>query len=155
MWRTHPNQSGFTLIEIIVALAIILTAGIGLLQLGLLETKAGTLASQETRAYFLADESLEATRIMRDEGWNNIGSLQKETAYYPVIQGGTWTLSSSNPGAINGYTRSVIFHQVFRDSNDNIASSGTTDSKTVLAEAHVSWTIQGGGTQTISINSYL
>lgn len=151
----HFCAAGFTLVEIIIALAVILTAGIGLLQLASLQTKASIQAWQETRAYFLGDESLEAARIVRDQAWSGIGGLTKETRYYPVIQSGTWALSNSNPGTINGYTRYVIFHQVFRDGNGNIASSGTADNNTVLAQALVSWAIQGGGSQTISLEAYL
>ncbi len=153
--RHSSDQFGFTIIEIIIALAVVLTACVGLLQLASLQTKAAALAAQETRAYFLASEGIEAIRIVRDEGWANIGNLQKETLYYPVIQSGTWALSSSNPGVINGYTRSVVFHQVLRDGNGNITSSGSSDANSILAQAQVSFTPQGGGTQTISLQTYL
>ena len=153
--KLSSNQSGITLVEVIVALAVVLTAGIGLLQLASFQTKAATLASQETRAYFLADEGIEATRIVRDKGWSNLGNLQNGTSYYPVIQGGTWTLSTSSPGPINGYTRFVTLYQVFRDANGNIAASGAADANTRRLKIQVQWTPEGGGTQTISLETYL
>ncbi len=150
-----PNSAGITLIEIIVALAVVLTACVGLLRLASFQTKATTLASQETRAYFLADEALEATRIVRDGGWSSVTSLLNGTRYYPVVQSGTWTLSNSNPGAINGYTRFITLYQVFRDANGNIASSGTADANTRRVQAQIQWTPEGGGTQTISLETYI
>jgi len=88
-------------------------------------------SESKLEAINIAAETIEATRSVRNEDWNNFSSLSLDILYYPVISSNKWTLSSTDPGSINGvYDRWVIIEKVYRDANDNISSSGTEDNQT-------------------------
>ncbi|MDZ4299805.1 MAG: choice-of-anchor R domain-containing protein [Candidatus Sungbacteria bacterium] len=133
--RGHPEKllvSGFGLVEIIVALAIITGVLVGFIQSEI--AVIGYLRNQKTRleASLLNQESIEAVRLVRDGSWvQYIAPLVDDVPYYPAVQNGIWVLSASSPGLIsNKYTRHVIFNAVNRDAQDRIAVAGTLDAGT-------------------------
>lgn len=140
------------MIELIIVTAIITTALTGFLQAGILATRLLHSEKESLEATMLAQEGMEAVRSVRDESWtNNIAPLANGTTYYPIVINSKWTLSASNPGLINGlYTRHVTFDQVTRDSDDNIAPSGTVDANTKKVSV-----IVNGGSQQVQIDAYL
>lgn len=138
----HKN-AGLGVIEIIVAIAIIITTLAGIVQLISLESRVQSLAREEAKAYLLARETIEATRFVRDKDWSAFAALSLDTDYYPEISGGEWTLSLVDPGDIDGFTRKVLLHEVFRDTDDSIATAGTLDSDTRSVEAIVEWSCKG------------
>jgi len=101
-------------------------------------------SESKLEAINIAAETIEATRSVRNEDWNNFSSLSLDIPYYPVISSNKWTLSSTDPGSINGvYDRWVIIEKVYRDANDNISSSGTEDNQTKKITAFVEWNDRG------------
>ena len=154
--RETRGERGLGMIEIIVVIALIAASFVAILQLSFLERRSQDLAREDTAAYMLARETLEATRVIRDEDWANITSLNFDTPYYPILSSGVWEFSATNPGNINViYTRWVEVSEVFRDGSDNIAPTGTSDIDTVLATSRVSWITAGGATRTIELEIYL
>jgi hypothetical protein len=99
---------------------------------------------RQAEASYLNEEAIEAVKVLRNQGWTtHIASLTSGTTYYPVVVSDNWTLSTTNPGEINDiYTRTVVFEDVYRDGNDNIAASGsgTLDPKTRKITATTTWT---------------
>ena len=148
------KNAGLGVIEIMVAIAIIITSLVGIVQLISLESRVQSVAREETKAYLLARETMEATRFVRDKDWNVFAALSLDTDYYPEISGGEWTLSLIDPGAIDGFTRKILLHEVFRDSNDSIAIAGTTDSDTRNLEVVVEW-LRKGEARSITLETYL
>ncbi len=146
------SRSGFGIIEIVVVTAIVTLALAGFLETGALAVHLLRAEKENLEASLLAQETLEAARTLRDESWtNNIVALTIGATYYPVIENGKWKLTSANPGIINGkYTRTVTLNQVFRDTQDRIATSGTLDPNTKKITAAVSW-----GTKTTQMITYL
>ena len=97
-------------------------------------------ATQVAQASFLLEEGAEAMRILRDNDWDNIDSvaLSISATYYIDFTGGTWALATIvSPVGI--FTRTVTVGDVYRDANDDIATSGTLDSQTRLINIEVAW----------------
>ena len=133
--------SGFGLIEVVVVTAIASAVLAAFLQVGILSIRLLRAERERLEATMIAQEGMEAVRSIRDESWtNNITPLVNGTIYYPSIINSKWTLSTSGSGLVNNiYTRQVVFDQVSRDSNDNIASSGTADTGTRKVTVTVLW----------------
>jgi len=130
--------SGFGLIEIIVVSSLVTVVFFGILQAGIVALKLLRNEKENLEAALLAQEALEAVRSLRDESWTKLSILSNNTPYYPVVENNKWTLKSTPPPPLNGkYNRYVMFSDVFRDSQDKIASAGTLDSNTKQVTAYV------------------
>ena len=144
MKKNHKSQKGISVIEVIVALSIIFVSFFSFLALAQYSLKFQDQSESKLEAINIAAETIEATRSVRNEDWNNFSSLSLDVPYYPVISSNKWTLSSTDPGSINGvYDRWVIIEKVYRDANDNISSSGTEDNQTKKITAFVEWNDRG------------
>ncbi len=140
MKKNSKLQKGVSIIEVIIALSIIFIAFFSFLTLAQYSLKLQDQSKSKLEAINIATETIEATRSVRNEDWDKFTSLSLDTPYYPVILSNKWTLSSTNPGLINGvYDRWVIIEKVYRDVDDNISSSGTEDSQTKKITAFVEW----------------
>ena len=128
-------RKGQSLVEILLAVAI---AGLLLpaVLIGLTVSREGK-AAQEQRVFATGwlREGVEATRSVRDSGWNNI---PVNGVYHPELSGGRWILTPGSQG-LDGYTRSVIIEDVYRDANGDIAVSGTVDPSTKRLTVTVGW----------------
>ena len=149
------SSSGFGMIEMFVVIALILGTFVAMLQLAVFERRSQVLASQRIKATILTEQALEVTRSVRDKSWDAFFALSLNTAYYPVFSANEWDLTLTNPGPTDIYTVSVQISEVFRDGNDNISSSGTSDDQTREITATVTWTGQGGDVNDIFITTYL
>ncbi|MDX1535347.1 MAG: hypothetical protein R3346_01115 [Candidatus Spechtbacterales bacterium] len=150
------SENGMGIIEIIVVVAIILSAFVAILQLTFLERRAQIIAREDIEAYMLARESLEATRSIRDDSWANLSSLTYDIPYYVVINTNVWEITATDPGPVNGYDRWVEVSQVFRDANDDITTSGgVSDPDTLEVTSYVEWTTAGGNTRQVDMKTYL
>ncbi len=109
-----------------------------------------------TQATILAQEGIEAVRILRNASWsNNIATLSPGATYYPSFSGATWTLQASSPGLINNiFTRSLIAENVLRDLNNDIAASGTPDPNTKKISLTMTWQ-EHGQAKTIVVMTYI
>lgn len=135
------TQNGFGVIEIVIAVAIVTGSLLAFLQTESLAIRLLRSEKENLEAAFLAQESLEAARAVRDESWtNNIAPLSNGPLYYPVIESGKWKLVSVDPGPVNSkYTRYIFFEEVRRDAQDRISASGTVDLGTKKITSRVSW----------------
>ena len=134
-------EKGFGLIEILIVVAVVAIAFVGLLSFLINSASVTFRVTRNTEATSLAEEGMEAVRSMRDESWTtSISGLLPGTTYYPVVSGNKWTLSTTNPGLVNGlYIRTVAIANVNRDANDDISVSGTLDTNTKQITVVVSW----------------
>lgn len=132
MSTTTNNQKGISVIEILVAIAVLLISFIGIFGILVLSLKTSSSIKETTMANFLAQETIEAVRNFRDgTTWNTdgLGTLTTEVAYHQEQTGDTppqWILALGEE-IINGFSRKVIFESVDRDANDNIVESGGID----------------------------
>lgn len=151
----HPN-AGLGLVEIVVVAGIISIVFVGLLQLLVLTLRPVEENVRQAEAAYFAEEAIEAVKVLRNEGWTTyIDPLANNTSYYPVITSDRWTLTTTDPGPINGtYTRTVTFEAVYRDVNDDITTTGTLDSQTRKVVAAVSW-LDHGQNKTVVVETYI
>ena len=66
MYRTQ-SQSGFTLVEVLVAITILLLVVVGPINIITQANNSSTFATEQTQAFFLAQEGVELVQKMRDE----------------------------------------------------------------------------------------
>jgi len=155
MIKRYKNQKGIGMVEVIVSLAVIAITFWSFFELARYNLKIQEQSRFKIEALNLAAEAMEATRSVRDEDWNNIDPLVSGTRYYPAISANKWTLSSTDPGAINGfYDRWVTVEEVFRDGNDDIAVAGVQDTETRKIIVIVEWN-DHGTIRDITLTSYL
>src|SRR3989344_1881720 len=154
---TNKKNSGFALIELVVAIGIITTILFSALQFINTVTRAMRTERYIREATLLLAEGEDAVKFLRDAGWGTyITPAVLETAYYLNFTGSNWTLVTLDPGIINNhYTRSFVFHQVLRDASGNIVQSGgSADANSRRVTATLSW--QGvTGPQTLSNDFYV
>jgi prepilin-type N-terminal cleavage/methylation domain-containing protein len=153
--RNSFNNRGFGLLEVVVAIAIITIAFLALLNVYSIEVRRALLTEDSTTATFLAEEGIEAIRIMRDTSWaTRIASMPASTTRYLFFTGSTF-LSTTSPEYVYGrFLRSFTIFDVLRDGNDDIASTGTLDPNTKRVSVSVSWSANLG-TTTKTLEAYL
>jgi prepilin-type N-terminal cleavage/methylation domain-containing protein len=137
------NQKGISIIELLVVVAIISIALVGLLNTTSVSLKFSSLMKENDQAKALAEEALEIVRNFRDgTTWNTngLGILTLNTAYHPEKIGSPprWNLVLGEEN-INIFTRKIVIKKVFRDFSSNIALTGTEDVNTKQIVATISW----------------
>lgn len=145
MNKNRKFTKGISIVEILIAIAVIVIGLAGLLGVATFSLKISTLIKETTRANNLAQEAMEAVRNFRegtDWNTNGLGTLTAGLAYYPQKSTdipAKWQMISGEE-TIDGFTRKVIFNNVQRDGNDNIVESGgTNDPDTKKLTVTVSW----------------
>lgn len=155
-------RRGYSLIEIVVAVALVMTFVSSVVAASHFELRAVHESARRGKAAFLLEEGLEAVRILRDRGWSdNIAPLVSGTVYYPVFSI-NWKVVSADPGPIDGlFTRTVTFGDVYRrDADSDIVDVSSGDPKTLdpgtrQVMVTVSWPGPGGAAHQESIATYL
>lgn len=149
------KKHGFGLAEIIVAAAIISGSLYALLLVSQNFLNLSRQTTHHVKAEYLLEEGLEAIRVIRDRGWTDeIVPLETVTTYYLDFDGITWQASTTASSIDNFYTRTFTVEDVYRDANDDIASSGTLDSDTRKFNLSVFWTNQRGTTTAKRVSTY-
>lgn len=150
----QSQQFGFGLLEIIVAISLIAISLFSLGIAGRIAHRAADEASREAQAYVLLEEGFEATRIIRDQSWSSVSSLNVSTTYYLFFESNMWQTTTA-PQQIDGiFTRSFVLQNIYRDASDAIAPSGILDPDARKLEMTVSWQ-EPGETRSIEGKSYL
>lgn len=141
-------------IEILVAVSIISVSILAAMAVSQKSIQVSRHAFHFTQAAFLLEEGAEAMRIVRDNSWTGISSLNAGTDYYLVFSDGTWALSGT-PNALGVFTRKINVENVSRDDiTKDISGVGTGDSGTKLIIITVSWP-EGGETISKTLQYYL
>lgn len=137
--RSSPKR-GISIVEIIVASAIIAISVVGIVGAIQVYLKIVFQNTRETQAVLLLDETAEALQYMRDDSFS--------THFDSVVWGDTYTifwnasgyeLSTSTVYLPYDMTRTVVFSEVERDISDQITTSGTADQDTIKANVIISW----------------
>ena len=151
------KKEGFALVELIVVLGMATVFFFSTMQFISTSVKVMRAERFTREAGLLLAEANDGVKFMRDAGWSAyIIPLSLETNYYLVPSGNAWSLSLSSPGPIvNLYTRTIVFHQVLRDGNNNIVLlGGIADANSRGVTTKVIW--QGfGGTRTLTNDFYV
>ncbi len=135
-------QQGFGLVEILVSVVIISLTLASIYSAVVQTIRISSENTKKIKATFLAEETIEALRLLRDTSWSsNISSLATDgTNYYLAWSGGTWTTTTTNTPIDAIFERKFTLNEVNRDGNDDIVTSGgTPDASTRLVTARVTW----------------
>ncbi|MEK9148351.1 MAG: hypothetical protein AAB650_02840 [Patescibacteria group bacterium] len=158
--REPPAQfmpAGFGLVETVVGAAILSVVLFSLVQVGQFTFRLVDESNLKLRAAFLAEEGLEAVRIIRDTSWSNlIASSALDTDYFIEFTGQTFALQLNPVPPSDGiYERRIRFSSVYRDANDDITTTGgALDPNTRRVSVTVSWANRGR-LATTTISTYL
>jgi prepilin-type N-terminal cleavage/methylation domain-containing protein len=147
-------QSGFTLIEVVIASAIIVTGVLALSEAYTRYVKFALTQEKNTQAAYLAEEGLEVITHIRDQQWSSIRTLSTSSPRYLAWNSTSWQ-TTTTPQYIDGiFLRSLTVADVYRDGSDRIASSGSFDPNTKFITVSVSYP-QGQTTTTKTLSTYL
>lgn len=119
----NKKEKGFSIIEIIIVIAIISVGLINLLGVGAFSLKISSIVRQTSIADSLAKESIEVVRNVRDiTSWDTdgIGTLDTGAVFYhpelnTSVNPPVWTLVLGEE-TINNFTRRIDFDRVSRNS---------------------------------------
>jgi prepilin-type N-terminal cleavage/methylation domain-containing protein len=148
-------KSGFGIIEVLVTVVIISLIIVGLYSASVRALQLIQHSTQRSQATFLAEETIEVLRSLRDAGWSSsFGTLTSGTDYYLALSGGVWTITTTNIFIDKTFERTFAIEDANRDGSYDIASTGTPDDDTKKIIVSVSWHNQMG-TTTQNIETYL
>lgn len=153
-------RHGFGLAEIVVAVSVITLSMFAASQAVRSSSALLRQSVANEKAVLLTEEGMEVVRLLRDISWSaNITPLAPSTTYYPTFSGNAWSLSTTNPGAIDGqFTRTVAVSDVYRRNSDDdivdpsFAGAKTIDPGTQKITVQVSWS---GGQFSKQLITYL
>ena len=143
---TKKNNSGFTLVEVLIASSIIVVSVLAVMSAAVKGIELSNRALKQTQANFILEEGAEAVRIIRDNNWENISTLSVDTNYYLSydINTNTWSLGTTPVNQIDSiFDRTIIISSVNRDVNKDISESGDLDSGIKKVTINVSWNSNG------------
>jgi len=146
-------QSGFSLIEAVIAIAIItiiLVSMVAVFQTMIIFEKKTIKTRQAT---MLADQAIEVAKSLRDDAWSNIADLTIGQNYYLNFDDVDWSIGSIE-STVNGFTQTVTAETAYRDNDGKIAETGTADDSTRLIVVDVSW-LYASATSTVTTKTYL
>ena len=147
-------KKGFLTVELVLGVTIAVVVIVSIFNLMQISLRISNDSVDKTVSAYLVEEGAEAMKILRDNNWSNISSLSSGTTYYLNFSSNTWS-TTTTANTIGKFTRRVSVSDVYRDSNDDISSSGTLDSGTKEVTIEVSWTNSVGSTKTETVTFYI
>ena len=97
------RQTGFSLLELILAVAIFSLGSVALATLIIDANLSTKVSTERTEALFYAKEGIEAVRSIRDDDWANL----EGNSYGLDSSSGHWELTNSPDLIDDKYTRSI------------------------------------------------
>ena len=150
------GMTGVSLIEAVFGVSLVSIFIFSVMLASQLSQKIAGESVRNMQASFLMEEGVDAVKILRNTSWgSNVGNLTAGTNYYLNYNGTTWTTSANNVYIDGIFERKLVLDNVYRDGNDDIASSGTLDVGTKKATVSVSWFGRSGATTTKNAVFYL
>ncbi len=144
------KQKGFTIIEILVAIAVIIAVFTAILGFFAFEVRIAERGRMRLKAVSFAEEAMEAVRNFRDNTtWEEsagISGLTTGIDYHSESSAIGWNIVLGNE-TINKFTRTIVFNEVYRDVNHNISGSGAKDENTRKVTVAISWSDRQGSTE--------
>ena len=150
----RKTQAGFTLVEIVVASAII---SFSLVSMVAIASNSIAYSRRSLNTYGASaelEEGMEVTRMLQAQSWASIANLTPNTQYYFAFTTApdTWAVSTT-PKTDGIYTRTLTVTPVSRASGA-IVPTGTDDPGTKLVTITVTWQ-ESGVTVTKTLSGYI
>lgn len=144
---SFKKNSGITSLEVVVGVSIagiIIAFAMNALTLFINSARD---ANSKTQALYLAEEGLELARFIRDENWSSLSALSLGAPHYFSISGSAITFTST-PEVIEGFTRSVVLQNVYRNTTtDDIVASTTSGSAADTHSKYITITVTDGAVE--------
>ena len=151
----QKKDSGFSLVEIVIAASIISFSLVSMVSIASSSIAYSRRSVNTYSATTLAEEGIEAVRILRGGSWSSISGLTLDTPYYLTFTtpADAWSLGLTKK--IDGAFTRVITVSAVRRLNGIIVTDGTgvDDPGTRLVNVDVSW-VEGGATVHKSVSAY-
>ena len=130
----YLRTKGISLVEIVVASAIVVAISLAAISAVRLYAKFGFSNLKKVQAVYLAEEGLEVMRHLRDQSWaGNIAGLSAGAPYYLRLSGGVWQIIATEE-LIGEFRRTVVMENVYRRNSDkNIVAQSSPEPKTLDA----------------------
>lgn len=149
------TNRGMSIIEVLIGSAIIVTGILALIATHAGYTQFALKNEKNTEITYLLEEGIEAVYFLRDKGWATyIAPLSTSTTYYLAFNDSYWAATTTPQYVDSTFLRKITVSDVMRDSNSDIASSGTLDVNTKKITAAISYS-QGQATTTQTISTYV
>jgi len=147
MVKTVKKNSGFSLLEIVVAMAILVIFIVAVLALVMVNFSSWQRSQEILKAENLNNEAGEALRAVKERAWNEIVYRQSAVSH----AGGFWQLAGEGTSEqVDGFTRTISFSPIYRDSNLAIVSASSPgaylDVLCQMFNSDVAWSPSPGGT---------
>lgn len=140
--KTHPHRAGFTIIEVLVGLSILVTLFLVIYQTLTLFFNNENRLLASTQALYLAEAGQEYVRYLRDEDWSSFTALSTGSAHYLSVATSSVTVSGTAE-TIGQFERRFVLWPVYRDSNDDPVASTTpgavADPDSFIVNTVVTW----------------
>lgn len=148
-------KKGSGIIEIIVGLSIVLVGIFALLKTYNYYLKFALIHKYDIAATLLAEEGVEAIKILRDSNFTSkIAALSSGTVYSLAFVNSFWESTTTRKYVDGIFDRTFLLNDVYREPTDDIGFSGTLDPNTKKVTVSVSY--RGiSGTSTKSISTYI
>lgn len=149
------TKNGFTLIEAMISVAVLLVLAVGAVAANRLTTSSVTINQLRSQANTLAVEAMEVVLSLRADNFLNLTT----GTFHPVFDGTRWSLIAG-PETIGSFTRSVTISPVQRNLVcftavcDITSQGGISDIGTMNVEVKVVW-LQTTEPKEIKLNSLI
>lgn len=153
-YKYKSKQSGISLVEVVLALALFAVVAAVIVSLSLGGTTSLVRAAKHTEAAALAQEGLEAVRSIRDRAYNELRYSQSGVQQ----SGNVWDfLGQGTTETIGDFTRVITFNDVCRDAADDVVTcpGNYTDPHSKEVVVDVSWDIRPGTQNNVVHRAYL
>jgi prepilin-type N-terminal cleavage/methylation domain-containing protein len=148
------TQSGFSIVEIIIAVAIFLIFASGSVGVVLQAFQSNRLSSEYTVANQFASEGLEAVRSIKNQTYCNI--MNMNSTGIDRSTSNVWEITGEGTNdVLDKYTRTIKVESVDRLNGDIVSSGGTNDSDTKKITSSVSWNHTSARPESIDLVTYL
>ena len=138
-------KKGFTLVEVLVGMALLMVLTVGLVSLTQLSVRASETARWRSKALMLLQQTMEAAMAVRASDF----SVLSEGIYHPVVSEGKWTLGADSE-MVEGMERWIEIGKIQREVScagervcPIVSSGGVVDPVTFKATAVVIWEERG------------
>lgn len=152
----NKKNLGLGLVEIIIASAIMIIVVLAVMNAFSTYVKASRNNLDSVKAAYLAEEGIEAVKIMRDNGWTlKIAPIATGTAFRVGWTGTIWTSTTSSSLIDGKYDRTIVLNDAYRNAaTKDLEASGVIDSNARKVTVNVSWN-DNGATTTKTIETYI
>lgn len=151
MGQSHTKQSAFSLVEILIAIAMFAIFSTSIVYLSLDTVDRDSKTQLDNEALLYAQEGIEAMRNMRDRDYLSLANGDHGLQ----LSGDEWAFIAA-PEDIDGlFERIITIEDVYRDVNNDIAETGTFDPDTKKVISQVDWLWRGTLDRSIELTTYL